>query len=64
MGYGEAQIGDLEARSRPPRDLVLIGTPIDLRRLIKIEKPALRVSYRLEELGRRACARFSRHAAS
>jgi predicted GTPase len=32
-------------------DLVLIGTPIDLRRVIDIGKPALRVTYRLQELG-------------
>ena len=32
-------------------DLVLIGTPIDLRRVIEIDKPALRVTYRLEEVG-------------
>jgi predicted GTPase len=32
-------------------DLVLIGTPIDLRRLIDIEVPALRITYRLQEMG-------------
>jgi predicted GTPase len=32
-------------------DLVLIGTPIDLRRLIDLETPALRVTYRLQEMG-------------
>jgi predicted GTPase len=32
-------------------ELVLIGTPIDLRRVIEIDKPALRVTYRLQELG-------------
>jgi predicted GTPase len=30
---------------------VLIGTPIDLRRIIELDKPALRVTYRLEEIG-------------
>jgi predicted GTPase len=37
--------------SRSDADLVLIGTPIDLRRVIKLDKPALRVTYRLQELG-------------
>ncbi len=52
MGYGDAQVEELrETIERADADLVLIGTPIDLRRLIDFEKPALRVSYRLEELG-------------
>ena len=36
---------------RSDADLVLIGTPIDLRKLIDIDKPALRVTYRLQEIG-------------
>jgi Predicted GTPase len=32
-------------------DVVVIGTPIDLRRIIKINKPAVRVSYELQEIG-------------
>ncbi|MGH3104102.1 MAG: cyclic 2,3-diphosphoglycerate synthase [Gaiellaceae bacterium] len=52
MGYGRAQMEDLrETIARSDADLVLIGTPIDLRRLIELDKPALRVTYRLQELG-------------
>ena len=40
-----------ETIERSDADLVLIGTPIDLRRVIDIDKPALRVTYRLQELG-------------
>ena len=36
---------------RSDAELVLIGTPIDLRRVIELDKPALRVTYRLEEIG-------------
>jgi len=51
MGYGREQMEDLrETISRSDADLVLIGTPIDLRRLIELDKPALRVTYRLQEL--------------
>ncbi len=52
MGYGRAQMEELrETIARSDADLVLIGTPIDLRRVIEIDKPALRVTYRLAELG-------------
>lgn len=52
MGYGAAQIADLEATiNQTPADLVLVATPIDLGRLINIKKPSLRVQYRLEEKG-------------
>jgi predicted GTPase len=52
MGYGRRQIDELLATiERSDADVVLIGTPIDLRRLIDFDKPALRVSYRLEEVG-------------
>jgi predicted GTPase len=51
MGYGRDQMDELrETISRSDADLVLIGTPIDLRRLIELDKPALRVTYRLQEL--------------
>ena len=51
MGYGREQMDDLrETISRSDAELVLIGTPIDLRRLIEFDKPALRVTYRLQEL--------------
>jgi predicted GTPase len=53
MGYGGPQIADLEATvARTPADLVVIATPIDLRRLINIRQPAVRVSYELVEIGR------------
>ena len=52
-GYFPEQLRDLEATIRQtPCDLVLIATPIDLSRLIKIPQPALRVSYRIEDLGK------------
>ncbi len=52
MGYGRRQMRDLrETIARSDADLVLIGTPIDLRRLINIDKPALRVTYRYEDAG-------------
>jgi predicted GTPase len=51
MGYGREQMEDLrETIARSDAELVLIGTPIDLRRLIELDKPALRVTYRLQEL--------------
>jgi predicted GTPase len=53
MGYGEEQMRDLEATiEATPADVVLIATPIDLRRVIRIAKPALRVGYELQEIGR------------
>jgi predicted GTPase len=52
MGYGAAQVRDLEATIRAvPADLVLVASPIDLRRLITLERPALRVRYELQEIG-------------
>ena len=52
MGYGRVQMDELrETIARSDADLVLIGTPIDLRRVIELDKPALRVTYRLEEIG-------------
>jgi predicted GTPase len=52
MGYGRDQMEDLrETIERSDADLVLIGTPIDLRKLIELDKPALRVTYRLQEIG-------------
>ncbi len=53
MGYGEQQLKDLEATiNNTPCDTVVIGTPIDLNRIIKIEKPSTRVYYNLQEIGR------------
>lgn len=52
MGYGERQRRDLEATiNAADCDLVLIGTPIDLARILRIEKPALRVTYELDGEG-------------
>ncbi len=52
MGYSDQQVADLEETiRRTPADVVLIATPIDLRRLIAIDKPALRVRYELQEIG-------------
>jgi predicted GTPase len=49
-GYFPEQLQDLETTVRQvPCDLVLIATPIDLSRLIKIEQPSLRVTYRVED---------------
>jgi len=51
MGYGNEQIADLEETiNRADCDSVIIGTPIDLRRIVKIDKPATRVKYNLKEL--------------
>ncbi len=53
MGYGAEQVRDLEATiARVPCDAVVIGTPIDLRRVVKIDRPAVRVTYELEETTR------------
>jgi len=53
MGYGDQQIKDLEATINATEcDLVVIGTPIDLRRIIKINKPAVQVRYELQEIGK------------
>lgn len=52
MGYGEQQLKDLEETiNATDCDAVIIGTPIDLSRVISINKPCTRVHYDLEELG-------------
>ncbi|MCD6159000.1 MAG: GTPase, partial [Kosmotoga sp.] len=52
MGYGEKQMKELEETiNNSDAELVIIGTPIDLRRVIKINKPAVRVGYELQEIG-------------
>lgn len=52
MGYGTKQVKELETTiNGTPCDLVVIATPIDLKRLINIDKPALRVKYELQEIG-------------
>jgi len=51
MGYGEDQIRDLEETiNNVPCDVVIIGTPVDLRRVVKFNKPAIRVRYDLDEI--------------
>jgi len=53
VGYGEEQVADLEATiRRVPCDLVIVATPVDLTRIIRIDKPMLRVRYSLQEIGR------------
>lgn len=53
MGYGEQQMKDLEATiNNTDCDVVVIGTPINLARFIKINKPHTRVYYELAEIGR------------
>ena len=52
MGYGPEQLADLEATiATTPADAVVIGTPIDLARVIRIDRPRARVFYDLEEIG-------------
>jgi len=52
MGYGDQQIADLEKTINAVEcDAVVIGTPIDLTRVVKIDKPVARVSYDLQEIG-------------
>jgi predicted GTPase len=53
VGYGEQQIKDLEATvNNVPCDLVIIATPVDLTRIISINKPMLKVGYELQEIGK------------
>jgi predicted GTPase len=53
MGYGEEQLRDLEATiNATDCDAVVIGTPIDLGRIVKIDKPSTRVFYDLQEIGK------------
>ena len=57
MGYAERQIKDLEDTiNNIPCDMVLIATPVDLARIIKIDKPSVRISYEIEEMGRPSIA--------
>ncbi len=52
MGYGEKQMKELEKTiAKADVDLVIVGTPIDLTRVIKINKPYQRVRYELQEIG-------------
>jgi len=61
MGYGAKQIAELEATiNATPVDLVLIATPIDLRGIVKIKHPTMRVSYELAERGHPTVAEILR----
>ncbi len=52
MGYGEQQLKELEETiNNTDCDAVVIGTPIDLSRIIQIDKPCTRVHYELDEVG-------------
>lgn len=52
MGYGNQQIEDLEKTiNNTPCDVVIIGTPVNLNRIINIRKPTVRVTYELQEIG-------------
>lgn len=58
MGYGGQQVRDLEETiARTPCDAVVIGTPIDLRRILKIRQPSTRVRY---DLGQEAIAKLEK----
>ena len=51
MGYGEGQVADLAATlNAMPVDVVLAATPIDLTRVLTLDKPIIRVRYELEEV--------------
>jgi predicted GTPase len=53
MGYDEAQVGELEETiNKTPCDVVVIGTPIDLRKVLRLGKPATRARYELQEISK------------
>ncbi len=53
MGYGDQQVKDLEETiAKTECDVVIIGTPIDLRRIIDIKQPSVRVTYDLQVIGK------------
>jgi len=55
MGYNDRQRHELEETiNRVPCDLVIVATPIDLARTIRLGKPSVRVSYEVQEIGKRA----------
>jgi predicted GTPase len=52
MGYGPEQLADLaKTIQRTPCDLVLLASPVDLRRLIRIPQPVSGLAYRFEQTG-------------
>jgi predicted GTPase len=51
MGYGLRQVQELEETiARTPCDLVLVASPVDLRRVLRIKQPSQRVQYELREI--------------
>ncbi|MDL2308045.1 cyclic 2,3-diphosphoglycerate synthase [Bacteroidales bacterium OttesenSCG-928-C03] len=53
MGYSAQQVKDLETTIKnTPCDVVLIATPIDINRIIKIDKPTVKIGYELQEIGK------------
>jgi predicted GTPase len=53
LGYGQGQIKELEETiNKTPCDVVLVGTPVDLRRVLRLNKPAVRATYELQEIGK------------
>ena len=53
MGYGKKQIKELEESiNKSDAEVVVIGTPIDLTRIMNIKKPTVRVTYELQEIGK------------
>jgi predicted GTPase len=62
MGYSDAQRHELEQTiNATPCDLVLVATPVDLGRILHLDKPSLRVEYDVEELGDLKLADLLRH---
>jgi predicted GTPase len=52
MGYGQKQVEELgQTINNAPCDMVIVGTPIDLRRVVDIHRPSQRVRYELQEIG-------------
>jgi predicted GTPase len=53
LGYGQGQVKELEETiNKTPCDVVLVGTPIDLRQVLQLNKPAVRATYELQEIGK------------
>ncbi|MHA2157879.1 MAG: GTPase, partial [Candidatus Thorarchaeota archaeon] len=53
MGYGKKQMDELQQTiNKSDVEAIVIGTPIDLNRVIKIDKPNTRVKYDLQEIGK------------
>ncbi|MCK5264654.1 MAG: GTPase, partial [Candidatus Thorarchaeota archaeon] len=53
MGYGKKQMEELQQTiNKSDAEAIVIGTPIDLKSVIKIDKPSVRVKYDLQEIGK------------